>query len=227
MPQKFCPLKAGFAADFGKVVPQGRRRPRIRAGIRAGRRPRKWMGGRSPRGGRGRALRLPGTPAGFPGAGPPNRAEPELPRSPYGNGCRRNPARRRSGLLLHFEEVPFREDPAGRHARKRKPGVRAGPAPRGGRGRAGPHRVFGEQSAGARKERALSATGRDRGRFSSKRKTEAVLRPPGGEDRGLLSRAVGVAAATHRGLALGVPGGRSGAAEEPAGRAPGTRRSAP
>ena len=31
MPQKFCPLKAGFSADFGKVVPRGRRRPRIRA----------------------------------------------------------------------------------------------------------------------------------------------------------------------------------------------------
>ena len=58
----------------------------------------------------------------------------------------------------------------------------------------------------------------DRGRFSARRKTEAVLRLLRGEDLDTLSRELGVTAATLSGWRDALPRRRHGGHEEPAGR---------
>ena len=66
----------------------------------------------------------------------------------------------------------------------------------------------------------MSAAKQDRGRFSSKRKMEAVLRLLGGEDLDLLSRELGVAAGTLSGWRSGFPRRPNGAVRNVGGSAP-------
>jgi len=62
------------------------------------------------------------------------------------------------------------------------------------------------QAPGARRANGAGAEGR--GRFSVRRKTGAVLRLLRGEGLEVLSRELGVTAATFERLAGGLPGGR-------------------
>jgi transposase-like protein len=70
-------------------------------------------------------------------------------------------------------------------------------------------------------EQSPKTDAHDRGRFSARRKTEAVLRLLRGEDLEALSRELGVTAATLSGWRGGFLRRRHGGDEEPPGRRPG------